>query len=129
VTLVLTSLPLRGKLSEKENFFIRKVKEWYEPALNWCFQNRSVVLLVSTIAVVIALAVSMFLGSEFIPRLDENAFALEMRRPPGISLEEANRQNSLIEQYLLKTFPNEIATIVSKTGRAEIATDPMGDGA
>jgi cobalt-zinc-cadmium resistance protein CzcA len=126
VTPVLTSLLLRGKLSEKENFFIRKVKELYEPALNWCFQNRSVVLLVSAIAVVIALVVSMFLGSEFIPRLDENAFALEMRRPPGISLEEANRQNGLIEQHLLKTFPNEIATIVSKAGRAEIATDPMG---
>ncbi len=126
VTPVLTSLLLRHKLSEKENVFIRKATQYYGPALDWCFRNRSLVLSVSAAFVVIALGVSMFLGSEFIPRLDENAFALEMRRPPGISLEEANRQNSVIEKHLLKKFPDEIETIVSKTGRAEIATDPMG---
>lgn len=126
VTPVLTSLLLRHKLSKKENVFIHKATQYYGPALDWCFRNRSLVLSLSAAFVVIALGVSMFLGSEFIPRLDENAFALEMRRPPGISLEEANRQNSVIEQHLLKKFPDEIETIVSKTGRAEIATDPMG---
>jgi cobalt-zinc-cadmium resistance protein CzcA len=126
VTPALTSLLLRHKLSERENVFIRKAKQFYGPVLDWCFRNKSVVLLSSAAAILISLSVSMFLGSEFIPRLDENAFALEMRRPPGISLEEANRQNTLIEQHLLKKFPDEIATVVSKTGRAEIATDPMG---
>jgi cobalt-zinc-cadmium resistance protein CzcA len=126
VTPVLTSLLLHHKLSERENVFIHKAKQFYGRVLDWCFRNKFLVLLSSGVAVVIALGVSMFLGSEFIPRLDENAFALEMRRPPGISLEEANRQNTLIEQHLLNKFPEEIATIVSKTGRAEIAYDPMG---
>lgn len=126
VTPVLTSFFLRHKLPEGENFFIHKVKQVYEPALDWCFRNRSLVLLASAAAVMVALAASMLLGSEFIPRLDENAFALEMRRPPGISLEEANRENTAIEQRLLKRFPDEIETVVSKAGRAEIATDPMG---
>ncbi len=126
VTPALTSLLLRRKIPEKENYFARKAKQFYGPVLDWCFQNKSQVFLFSAGVVIVALVAGLFLGSEFIPRLDENAFALEMRRPPGISLEEANRQNSVMEEHLLKKFPNEIATIVSKTGRAEIATDPMG---
>ncbi len=126
ITPVLTSLLLSGKLAEKENFFVRKAKQFYGPALDWSFQHRSLLFLLSGAAVMIAIVTSLFLGSEFIPRLDENAFALEMRRPAGISLDEANRENTAMEQALLKKFPNEIETIVSKTGRAEIATDPMG---
>lgn len=126
LTPVLTSLLLRHGLAEQENLFVRKAKQLYEPVLEWCFANRRLVLVASGAAILVTLAVSMFLGSEFIPRLDENAFALEMRRAPGISLEEANRECTAIEQHLLKKFPSEIQTVVSKTGRAEIATDPMG---
>jgi cobalt-zinc-cadmium resistance protein CzcA len=126
ITPVLTSLLLSGKLSERENFFVRKAKQFYGPALDWSFRHKSLVFLTSGAVVLIAIVTSFFLGSEFIPRLDENAFALEMRRPTGISLEEANRENTAMEQALLRKFPNEIETIVSKTGRAEIATDPMG---
>lgn len=126
ITPVLTSLLLNGKLSERENFFVRKAKQFYGPALDWSFQHRTLVFVLSGAGVASALVTSLFLGSEFIPRLDENAFALEMRRPAGISLDEANRENTAMEQALLKKFPDEIATIVSKTGRAEIATDPMG---
>jgi heavy metal efflux system protein len=126
VTPVLTSLLLRGKLREGENLLLRRVKRSYEPALEWCLGKRRLILSLAGGLVAIALVTSLFMGSEFIPRLDENAFALEMRRPAGISLEEANRQNTSIEQHLRTQFPNEIETILSKTGRAEIATDPVG---
>jgi heavy metal efflux system protein len=126
ITPVLTSLLLRGKLREGENLLLRRVKRSYEPALEWCLGNRTLIVSLAGGLVAIALVTSLFMGSEFIPRLDENAFALEMRRPAGISLEEANRQNTAIERHLRTQFPNEIETILSKTGRAEIATDPVG---
>jgi cobalt-zinc-cadmium resistance protein CzcA len=126
VTPVLTSLLLRGRISEEESLLLRKAKRFYEPTLEWCLAHRSPVIWASSGAVVVALVTSLFLGSEFIPRLDENAFALEMRRPAGISLEEVNRQNTAMEKHLLAQFRNEIETVLSKTGRAEIATDPMG---
>jgi cobalt-zinc-cadmium resistance protein CzcA len=126
ITPVLTSLLLRGKLREGENLLLRRVKRSYEPALEWCLGNRTLIVSLAGGLVAIALVTSLFMGSEFIPRLDENAFALEMRRPAGISLEEANRQNTAIERHLRTRFPNEIETILSKTGRAEIATDPVG---
>jgi cobalt-zinc-cadmium resistance protein CzcA len=125
LTPVLISL-LMTHMPEKENVTIVKVKRFYQPRLEWCLGNKKTVLIAAGIAVLLAAGVFPFLGSEFIPELDENAFALEMRRAPGISLVEANRENTLIEQRLLAEFPHEIATIVSKTGRAEIATDPVG---
>jgi cobalt-zinc-cadmium resistance protein CzcA len=64
------------------------------------------------------------LGTEFVPKLDEGAIAMQAIRLPSVSLEESVRQMTELEK-ILKTFP-EVTTVVSKTGRAEIATDPMG---
>jgi heavy metal efflux system protein len=122
---VLISLFLRGPIEGKESFLIRRAKGLYERVLTGCLVHPRLVLAASTTAVAAALFTLPFLGSEFIPRLDEGAFALEMQRGPGISLEEANRLNTRMEQELLERFPDEISGIVSKTGRAEIATDPM----
>ena len=126
LTPVLTSLLIRKKVSEKESFFIRWTKALYAPHLRWCFSHRKRVLAGAVLSVLAAFAAIPFLGSEFIPRLDEGAFALSMLRLPGISLEEAVRQCGAVERKLLEEFPDEIASVVSMSGRAEIATDPMG---
>jgi cobalt-zinc-cadmium resistance protein CzcA len=127
VTPVLVSLFVRKEAGhEQESLLVRKAKTYCEPVFDWALANARIVLLTALAAVVLAAVASLWIGSEFIPRLDENAFALEMRRPPGISLEEANRQNTLMERYLMTHFPDEVETVVSKTGRAEVATDPMG---
>ncbi len=73
-----------------------------------------------------ALLLFMTLGSEFVPRLDEGSIALQVWRLPSVGLKRAVRDTTLVERALLERFPHEIETVVSKTGRAEIATDPMG---
>src|SRR6185295_137265 len=59
------------------------------------------------------------------PRLDEGSIAMQIWRQPSISLEQSNRISQMAEKVLKAEFP-EVQTVVSKTGRAEIATDPMG---
>jgi cobalt-zinc-cadmium resistance protein CzcA len=125
LTPVLISL-LMMHVPDKENVAIAKIKHFYQPQLEWCLGNKKTVLITAGITVLLAAGIFPLLGTEFIPKLNENAFALEIRRAPGISLVEANRENTMIEQRLLGEFRHEIATIVSKTGRAEIATDPVG---
>ena len=71
-----------------------------------------------------SLALIPSLGAEFIPRLDEGSIALQAWRLPSVSLEESIKSTTMIES-VLKQFP-EVLTVVSRTGRAEIATDPMG---
>jgi cobalt-zinc-cadmium resistance protein CzcA len=65
-----------------------------------------------------------FMGGEFIPKLDEGSVALQAWRLPSVSLSESLKSTTLIEKTL-KQFP-EVVTVVSRTGQAEIPTDPMG---
>ncbi len=65
-----------------------------------------------------------FLGTEFMPPLDEGAIAINVVRLPNASLEGSIKVAQAIEQRL-KRF-EEVSTVLSKTGRAEISEDPMG---
>ena len=65
-----------------------------------------------------------YLGAEFLPKLDEGAIAINVNRLPSVSLSEAVRMTTSLEQ-IVREFP-ETDTVVSRIGRPEIATDPMG---
>ena len=118
------SLLLPKKLSEKESFVVAGVRRVYEPALRGALRHRWAVLIVAVALLGASAVVGSRLGSEFVPKLDEGAIAMQAIRLPSISLEESVRQTTELEK-IVKQFP-EVTTVISKTGRAEIATDPMG---
>lgn len=126
LTPVLIALFMRGKVVEKEVWLMKKAKRIYRPALDWTLGNAKKVLVGAGVAFAAALAVFPFLGSEFIPQLDEGSLAVQVLRLPSISLEESIQQATIMEARLMEEFPDEVRDVVSKTGRAEIATDPMG---
>jgi len=115
---------LRGHVEEKESPILRKAREWYAPAFTWVMVNRKKALAISIALVLASLAIFPFLGSEFIPRLDEGSLALQIQRLPSVSLTESVNMAGRAET-ILKTFP-EVRRVISKTGSAEVATDPMG---
>lgn len=114
---------LKGKVSEKESFVIRYAKQIYKPAFNFMAKYRPQALAIAIVLVVISAAIFPFLGSEFIPRLDEGDLAVQVQQLPSVSLEQSIRTTTEVEKVLM-AFP-EVKTVISKTGRAEVATDPM----
>jgi cobalt-zinc-cadmium resistance protein CzcA len=126
LTPVLISLFLKGKVEEKDVWLMQKAKAIYGPALAWTLAHSRRVIAGAAAAFALAVVAVPFLGSEFIPRLDEGSFALQVLRLPSVSLEESVRQTTQLEQVLIETFPDEVIDVVAKTGRPEIATDPMG---
>lgn len=122
---VLSSLFLK-RVSEKEPFLFRWAKRLYVPLLDRAMVRRKVTVGVAVLVFVASLALTPFLGAEFIPSLDEGAIAMQIWRLPSISLEQSNEISTLAEKVLREEFGPEIDTVVSRTGRAEIATDPMG---
>ena len=114
---------LRGKVSEKESPLIRIAKRWYKPALAGTMRNRKTALAAALVLVIVSGAIFPFLGSEFIPRLDEGALAIQVQQLPSVSLAQSVRTTTAVERVLMQ-FP-EVTKVVSKTGRAEVATDPM----
>jgi len=113
----------KGKISEKESPIIRLLKPAYQRTLQFARRRKSLVL--GSAAAMFVGAVLLFtrLGGEFIPKLDEGDMLIELRRLPSISLTESIHTSQMLEAEL-KSIP-EVISVVSKTGRPEIANDPM----
>lgn len=114
---------LRGRVAEKESFLIRYAKRWYLPTLDYVMRRRLPTLAVATVLVLASFALFPFLGAEFIPRLEEGSLAIQMQQLPSVSLSHSVVAATEVEK-VLRTFP-EVTKVISKTGRAEVATDPM----
>jgi cobalt-zinc-cadmium resistance protein CzcA len=120
----LASLLLPRKMAEKDSFLVAGARRLYVPALRGAMRHPVITVAVALVALAGSGVVATRLGAEFVPTLDEGALAVQAWRPPSVSLEESVRQTTEMEK-VLREFP-EVVTVVSKTGRAEIATDPMG---
>jgi len=117
---------IRAAYGEDAPILARLARKAYEPLLGLVLRFRPVVVLIAVLIFVGGGWLASRMGAEFVPRLDEGAIALQAVRPPSVSLEESVAATTRIERVLLDAYPDEIDTIVSRTGRAEIATDPMG---
>jgi cobalt-zinc-cadmium resistance protein CzcA len=114
---------LRGHVSEEESFVIRYARRKYRAAFIVVGRYRAQALAIAVALVAASGVVFRTLGSEFIPRLDEGALAIEARVLPSVSLTQSVETYSQAER-VLRRFP-EMMKVVTKIGRAEVATDPM----
>jgi len=117
------ALFVTGKVEEKENFILRKSREWYEPKLHYALRNAKKMALGGVLLVVLSGIGASRMGAEFIPSLDEGDIALHALRIPGTSLSQAVKMQKALEARI-KQFP-EVKDVFAKLGTAEVATDPM----
>ncbi len=121
---VMSAIMFKKKVKEKESPVITYAKKYYVPLLKRILNKRYAVAGIAAAFVAVSIIIFPFLGSEFIPQLDEGAIAIQVLRLPSASLNTAIQTSTMIEKEIMK-FP-EVAYVVTKTGRAEIGTDPMG---
>jgi cobalt-zinc-cadmium resistance protein CzcA len=119
----LVAILIRGKVKEKENVFIRVVKWAYAPAVRLAIRGRWVIVPTAVVAFVGALGLFTRLGQEFIPTLDEKDIALHAMRIPSTGITQSSTMQADVER-VVSSFP-EVAFVYSKTGTAEMASDPM----
>lgn len=118
---VLCSFFLKGG-SEVDTWIMRKVKRPYLPLLRWSLQNRKSMLLGAVAALGLSLAVVPFLGTEFVPVLEEGSIMIRPTLAPSAGLDEMVRTSGEIER-IVRGFP-EVRDVVSLNGRAEAGGDP-----
>lgn len=118
------SLIYRSSIEEKESIVLKVARPLYEKALGTAMKYRFQVMSVAAVLLVLSLVTFPLLGAEFIPRLDEGSLAVQIQQLPSVSLTQSMSTATQTEKALL-SFP-EVTKVVSKIGRAEVATDPMG---
>ncbi|MBN9011497.1 MAG: CusA/CzcA family heavy metal efflux RND transporter, partial [Rhizobiales bacterium] len=112
-----------GKVSEKENIFMRGAKRVYTPLLARAIDFRKSVALIAAAFVLVMGFAATRMGGEFIPSLDEGDVALAAIRIPGTSLTQSLDLQIAIENRI-KQLP-EVKDFFTRTGTAEVATDAM----
>ncbi len=109
---------------EKPSVFFDAISTRYTRWLDWILARGFRIVAVAAVVVVGAVASLGWIGTEFMPKLDEGSILVNTRRLPSISLAEATRLSMQAERIVRK-FP-EVVTVVTKEGRPDLATEAMG---
>jgi len=123
---VMASLFLAHRFTESDPFLVRWCKRGYEPLLRFVIAHPRFTFLSAVGTFGISVLMALTFGAEFVPKLDEGDMAIQAIRLPSVSLERSIEMTTEIEKTLMEEFSDEVESVISKTGRPEIATDPMG---
>jgi cobalt-zinc-cadmium resistance protein CzcA len=99
------------------------IRSRYSRSLAWAVAHRRLVVGTALALLAVALASIPFLGSEFMPKLDEGSMLIETRRAPSTSLPQGVSVSEEVERTLRK-FP-EVSSVVTNLGRPHEPTETM----
>ena len=109
---------------EQEFDLVRRLRHRYETLLHAALRRPKTTYGIALAVLAASASLTPFMGTDFMPPLDEGSIAINVVRLPNASLEGSVEVAAMIEKRLLK-YP-EVETVVTKSGRAEISEDPMG---
>ncbi len=118
------ALLLQRPVAERENLLMQWARRAYEPLLALVMRDRLVVFVFAGLAVLLCALLATRMGAEFVPSLNEGDFAFQTIRAPGTSLSQSVVMQQAVEKAIMARHP-EVVRVFTRTGTAEIATDPM----
>ena len=120
----LSSVLLRKNVREKHNPIVIFFEKGVGKLFDFVYRNQKKSVIVAFIIMILSFFSFKFLGTEFLPELDEGALWVEAELPMSVSLSEANSiSNKMID--VLSKFP-EVKQTLSQVGRTNDGTDPKG---
>lgn len=121
---VLASILLKKNVKEKNNPFVNFINRIVGKGFSRTFANKRISFIMSMTVLGCTLFSTQWLGSEFLPQLNEGALWVEAKLPMSASLNETVKMVSVLRKELM-AFP-EVNGVLSQTGRSNDGTDPSG---
>lgn len=121
---VMSSMLLKKNVRERNNWFVRTINDGCSALFNRFFAHRKLTITISTLSAIAGLWCFSFLGTEFLPQLNEGSIYIRATLPQSVALDESVTLANNIRRKLL-TFP-EVKQIMSQTGRPNDGTDATG---
>ena len=121
---VLLSYILGPRLKEAHLPYIRWIEARYKRVLEWVLTHFRSLLSIGLCVLALSLLSIKWIGTEFMPQLEEGNIWLTVTLPTPISLDKAKEMEQQVRQ-IIQQF-DEVKTIVTHLGRPEDGTDPKG---
>jgi heavy metal efflux system protein len=121
---VLVNALLSKNVREKHNPFTHLMTEWILTGFRFVFRNKKLALGVSIVFVAIGMYTFRFLGSEFLPELNEGSLWVRATMPYSIALDKSVQVANQMRGIMMQ-FP-QVRKVVSQTGRPDDGTDVAG---
>ncbi|MEQ9146600.1 MAG: CusA/CzcA family heavy metal efflux RND transporter [Parvibaculaceae bacterium] len=118
----LSTYLFRGGVKHRESPILRPLENLYKRTLNGALQSQKKVVSGAVALFVISLLAVPFLGTEFVPELEEGTINIRVTLAPSSSLETSLGVAEKLEKMLLE-FP-EVIYASSRVGRPELGGDP-----
>ncbi len=121
---VLSSLLLRKNVREKHNPFLAFASRISISIFDRCYAHKRLSLVIAGMVMIVSFMSFRYLGTEFLPELNEGAIWMRASLPLSVSLDEAvDLTNEM--RNIIRSFP-EVKQVVSQTGRPNDGTDATG---
>jgi cobalt-zinc-cadmium resistance protein CzcA len=120
---VLSSYLLKGG-SEDDTWLVRLLRRPYIRMLQWAMSHRKSTVLGVVLIFCGSLALFPFLGTSFIPEMQEGTLSPNADRVPNISLDESLKMEKEMQRLMLQV--SGVQNVVSRLGRGESPADPAG---
>jgi cobalt-zinc-cadmium resistance protein CzcA len=122
VTPVLSSFLLPHQVKEVETIVVRALHRVYKPVLQFALKRRALVVTIGVGFLVLAALLVPFLGSEFLPALEEGNFWIRASLPPSMTLDAGTEAARTMREIMLSK--PEVITVISQHGRPDNGSDP-----
>jgi len=107
-----------NKVAPTLNRNLERMESAYNRRLDRVIHNSGTVIIAAMVFFLLTLPIFYVLGGEFFPKVDENAFILDVQREPGVSLLELERTIGQVENIIDEQVP-EARLVVSDFGDKE----------
>jgi len=121
---VLSHILLNKNVKEKHNPFVNFWDRVVEKGFSFTFHHKKISLFCATALLALTLFSAKFLGTEFLPQLNEGALWVTAELPMSMSLPASMEMTNILRKKL-REFP-EVKDVLSQTGRSNDGTDPNG---
>ena len=121
---VMSSMLLKKNVREKNNRFVHFINQKCTDLFDTFYAHRKLTIGLATVVAGVGLWLFSFLGTEFLPQLNEGSIYIRATLPQSISLDESVTLANKMRKKLL-TFP-EVRQVLSQTGRPNDGTDATG---
>lgn len=121
---VLSSMLLNKNVREKHNPVVNFINKYVFQAFSFTYKYKKASLITAMVIMGLGFFSFRFLGSEFLPQLNEGAVYVRASMPMSTSLDQSIEMSEKIRKKIMQF--EEVKQVMSQTGRPNDGTDPTG---